>query len=196
MGGKRRTKTAATLEAALLAREALRNAASAASNSAGTGDDTGREDWTLAQATERTMQVVWAGKSAYKTMRINSRAVLGFFGADTPVRDITLDRIDRFVAHLLNERGNSGGTVNRKLSCLSRILRTAFERGKLERMPKMPKRREAEHRIRFLTPEEEARMFGVLEATVTQSSACSTRASAAGNCGVWSAGTSTSNGAP
>ena len=123
VGGKRRTKTAATLEAALLAREALRNAASAASNSAGTGDDAGREDWTLAQATERTMQVVWAGKSAYKTMRINSRAVLGFFGADTPVRDITLDRIDRFVAHLLNERGNSGGTVNRKLSCLSRILR-------------------------------------------------------------------------
>ena len=32
----------------------------------------------------------------------------------------------------------------------------------------MPKRREAEHRIRFLTPEEEARMFGVLEATATQ----------------------------
>ena len=80
VGGKRRTKTAATLEAALLAREALRNAASATSNSAGAGDD-----WTLEQATERTMQVVWAGKSAYKTMLINSKAVLGFFGADTPV---------------------------------------------------------------------------------------------------------------
>lgn len=168
VGGKRRTKTAATLEAALLAREALRNAASATSNSAGAGDDTSRDDWTLEQATERTMQVVWAGKSAYKTMLINSKAVLGFFGADTPVQDITLDDIDRFVAHLLNERGNSGGTVNRKLSCLSRILRTAFERGKLEKMPKMPKRREAEHRIRFLSPEEEARMLTILEATATQ----------------------------
>lgn len=168
VGGKRRTKTAATLEAALLAREALRNAASATSNSAGAGDDTSRDDWTLEQATERTMQVVWAGKPAYKTMLINTKAVLGFFGADTPVQDITLDDIDRFVAHLLNERGNSGGTVNRKLSCLSRILRTAFERGKLEKMPKMPKRREAEHRIRFLSPEEEARMLTILEATATQ----------------------------
>ena len=95
VGGKRRTKTAATLEAALLAREALRNAASAALNSAGAGDDTSRDDWTLEQATERTMQVIWAGKSAYKTMLINSKAVLGFFGADTPVQDITLDDIDR-----------------------------------------------------------------------------------------------------
>ena len=44
VGGKRRTKTAATLEAALLAREALRNAASATSNSAGAGDDTSRDE--------------------------------------------------------------------------------------------------------------------------------------------------------
>ena len=201
VGGKRRTKTAATLEAALLAREALRNAASAASNSAGAGDDTSRDDWTLEQATERTMQVVWAGKSAYKTMLINSKAVLGFFGADTPVQDITLDDIDRFVAHLLNERGNSGGTVNRKLSCLSRILRTAFERGKLEKMPKMPKRRRqsiasasSPRRKRpGCSPSSKPRPRRTCG---MPSFACSIRASAAGNCGVSNAGTSTSNGGP
>ena len=51
VGGKRRTKTAATLEAALLARETLRNAASATSNSAGAVDDTSLDYWTLEQAT-------------------------------------------------------------------------------------------------------------------------------------------------
>lgn len=162
--GKRLTQVAATLEEALTIREKLRNTASDEANT----PDVRVAFWTLEQATERTMQVIWAGRPAYKTMRINSRAVLGFFGAATPVQDITLDSIDMFVAYLLNECGNSNGTVNRKLSCLSRILRTAFERGKLEKMPKMPKRREAEHRIRFLSPEEEARMLAILEAMATQ----------------------------
>ena len=168
VGGKRRTKTVATLEEAVALREKLRSAVSNDELNGAASIPTPPTFWTLEQATERTMQVVWAGRPAYKTMCINSKIVLDFFGAATPVERITLDDIDRFVAHLLNERGNSGGTVNRKLSCLSRILRTAFERGKLEKMPKMPKRREAEHRIRFLTPEEEARMLTILEAMAPQ----------------------------
>ena len=168
VGGKRKTRTAATLEAAIVTREALRNEVSAAPDGLGGSAGHVRDFWTLGEAAERTTQVVWAGKASYRTLMLNCKAILEFFGADTPVQDITLDSIDLFVTHLLNERGNSGATVNRKLSCLSRILRTAFERGKLEKMPKMPKRREAEHRIRFLSPEEETRMLTILEATATQ----------------------------
>ena len=41
----------------------------------------------------------------------------------------------------------------------SRILRTAVERGKLAAMPKIPRRKEAKHRIRFLSAEEENRFI-------------------------------------
>ncbi|MEG2173354.1 MAG: site-specific integrase [Desulfovibrionaceae bacterium] len=78
------------------------------------------------------------------------------------MKDITLDSIDAYVEHLLNI-GNSGSTVNRKLSCLSRILRTAFERDKIKTLPKMPRRREGTHRVRFLSIDEEEKLLAAVE---------------------------------
>ena len=80
-----------------------------------------------------------------------------------PVESITTDQIDAFVRHCQTAKGNSGATVNRKLSCLSRVLRTAHERGKLAVLPRMPRRSEGEHRVRFLSHEEEARLTIILQ---------------------------------
>ncbi len=119
-------------------------------------------DWTLTYAIEKTFQLVWDGKGSEETNKWNSADIMKFFGEHTRIKTITLDKIDDYVAHLLNN-GNSGSTINRKLSCLSRILRTAFDRGKITSLPKMPRRREGTHRIRFLSPQEEERLLKLAE---------------------------------
>ncbi|MDD6180549.1 MAG: tyrosine-type recombinase/integrase [Desulfovibrionaceae bacterium] len=116
------------------------------------------EAWTLATALERTIPLLWAGKGCERTAVINAKSAVAFFGPDTSLADIDLEWIDEYVDALLAQ-GNSGSTVNRKLSALSSMLRVAFERGKIEHLPKMPRRKEGEHRIRFLSVEEEARLL-------------------------------------
>lgn len=155
INGKRFTKTAKTLRAAIKARAEL---VEAVQKEAGR-----RGQWTLATAIERTKEAVWQGTASYDTICHNCRSLLAFFGPSTPVESITTDGIDAFIRHCQADKGNSGATINRKLSCLSRILRTAHERGKLAVLPKMPRRSEGEHRVRFLSCEEEARLTIILE---------------------------------
>lgn len=158
---QRYTRVCRSLAEAVEARKLLvqehKAAISAASSAAPVRPST-NDAWTLAFAIKKTFQLVWEGKGSEQTNMFNSDAAIKFFGADMPVKKITLDRIDEYVEHMLSI-GNSGGTINRKLSCLSRALRIAHERGKLTTLPKMPRRREGTHRIRFLAPEEEARLI-------------------------------------
>lgn len=154
--GCRKTRTARTIPEAITARQELLSTLCRQKPQAA------RRGWTLKEAVERTWQTVWADKASQDTIRINTEQVLSFFGEACPILDITLSAIDGFVSHCA-ARGNSGATINRKLSCLSRILRTAHERGALPVLPRMPKRRESEHRIRFLSRKEEERMLLIIE---------------------------------
>ena len=70
----------------------------------------------------------------------------------------TADTIDRYVISLM-ENGASDATINRKLSVLSRILRTGMDRGLLDKFPKPPRRKERQGRIRFLTAKEETEVL-------------------------------------
>lgn len=152
--GNRRTKTATTMEEAIIARQTLMKTIPAPSPSGFPSRSKGADGWTLKQAYERTKSLYWEDSAwAYK-VDSNFKSISAYFGETIPIKEITLDAIDGFVATLLTKR-NSNGTINRKLAVLSRILRTAAERGKLESIPKMPLRKEAHHRVRFLSVEEE-----------------------------------------
>lgn len=153
--GKRKTKVFRTLEEAIKGRIGLLEAAKTAPKP--------RVGWTLNDAYSRTHALFWQGTGGEQAATINARTALAFFGPDTPVKAITPERIGDYLVHLM-QSGLSGSTINRKLSALSRCLRTAQEHGKLETLPKMPKRREGEHRIRFLSDEEEKRLLEAIEA--------------------------------
>lgn len=114
--------------------------------------------WTLQEAVDRTFQTVWNGLPSERTNMFNSNAALKFFGANCPVTRITLERIDEYMEHC-QSIGNSNGTVNKKLMCLSRVLRTAHERGKLKVMPRIRLKKEPQNRIRFLSEQEEQRLL-------------------------------------
>ncbi|MEG2140067.1 MAG: site-specific integrase [Bilophila sp.] len=117
--------------------------------------------WTLQEAVERTFQTVWNGMPSERTNMFNSQAALKFFGEKYPVSKITMDRIDEYMAHC-QSIGNANSTVNKKLMCLSRVLRTAHERGKLKVMPKIRLKKEPQNRIRFLSEQEEERLLATV----------------------------------
>ncbi|MDF1607720.1 tyrosine-type recombinase/integrase [Hoeflea sp. YIM 152468] len=71
--------------------------------------------------------------------------------------------IDRLVNHF-REIDNRNSTINRKLSALYRLLRKAERSGQIARLPTYLRLRERNSRVRFLTAEEEAAMFGAIGA--------------------------------
>lgn len=60
-------------------------------------------------------------------------------------------------------RGNKNSTINRKLACLSKLLRKHHRDGHLDRLPDLTKFPERNGRIRFLSRDEEAFLFACLD---------------------------------
>lgn len=119
------------------------------------------ESWTLAEALEKTSAIAWGDRTSGEKLTRNAEFAVQFFGESLPLDRLTADRLDDYATHLLNQ-GNSNATVNRKLAAVSRMLTLAVQRGKLQKKPLVPRRRESEGRIRFLTEAEEARCLSVL----------------------------------
>ena len=116
---------------------------------------------TLKHLFEATLRTVWRGTKGEDTATANAQFAVDFFGAGTPFNSITTADIDQWVEALINA-GNSPATINRKLAALGRMLSFAVERGWMDKVPHIPRRKEAEGRIRWLTKVEEARLLPVL----------------------------------
>lgn len=115
---------------------------------------------TLGEARERALKEIWAGSKAYKTSVRNSKAAIDFFGENKPVTEIDSDAIDEYLDHL-QETGNTGATINRKLSALMVILRNAKRKGWLKYIPDTQRRSESSGRIYWFTEEQESEMVEV-----------------------------------
>jgi integrase len=126
---------------------------------------------TLAQATDRYL----AAKSRKRSIS-EDRRILGhlstYFGKDMPLAEITASRISAYKGHRLStvrkigdgdtavERQLSAATVNRALALLRHLLRLAHEDWEvLDSVPRVRMEREAEGRLRWLTPEDATRLL-------------------------------------
>ena len=103
---------------------------------------------------EATYNRYWRDAKSESTLRRNAEAVVAFFGSTNPVGGIMQEQIDSLILNF-EGKGNSNATVNRKLAALSKMLHFAFDRGWLQELPKIEKKREPKGRIRWLTFEEE-----------------------------------------
>jgi integrase len=128
------------------------------------GDAQKRDVWTLKQAYEKACEVSWnAEKSkSWQQLRRNGEQALAYFGEATTVDRITSDRLDAY-ALSLTDSGVVGGTVNRKISAISKMLTLAVRKGKLDRRPSVERKAEHEGRIRFLTEAEEKLVLSVFD---------------------------------
>ena len=102
---------------------------------------------------------LWEGKSYKRTAIANlSDAVEIMY--NPLLRDINDDMVSDY-AKVLSE-GVKDSTINRKLSNLHTILSFAHNRGWIEKVPKMPWRKENNEYIRWLSAEEETQLLAYL----------------------------------
>ena len=108
-----------------------------------------------------TYETEWSGTPSDDKAQINIKQVIDAIGAKTLIGDVDIVSIDN--AKLIwRQKGNSNATINRKLSCLSKMLTKAKDMGIISEKPKISKDKEAQSRIRWYTDDEKTRMYKML----------------------------------
>lgn len=113
-----------------------------------------KDVWTLSEGFHKTYELEWAGTRGEKTQRINGKQLMEYFGEDTLLDEITSERVGEFMLHC-KLKGNKSGTINRKFSCLSKIMTVARTYNKCNQVPSISWQDEPEGKIRWLTYDEE-----------------------------------------
>lgn len=113
---------------------------------------------TMSDLLDRTERDHWRGMRGAKSLVLNAKAVVALIGPNTPVTELN-DQVIRGLVAELKTLGNSGSTINRKLAALSKMLSHYQEIGGDMRALKMPRQREGQHRVRFISEAEEASML-------------------------------------
>lgn len=113
---------------------------------------------TMSDLLERTERDHWRGMRSAKSLVLNAHSVVALIGPNTPVTELN-DQVIRGLVSDLKTQGNSGSTINRKLAALSRMLRHYNDVGGTLKAFKMPRQREGQHRVRYVTEAEEAVML-------------------------------------
>lgn len=113
---------------------------------------------TIEDAFRLTLRLRWKGNKAEHTAYKNGNSVVKALGSDMLLTDITPEKINEMLFEF-EDLGNSGSTINRKMSSFSLMLKTALDQGWLKALPKVPRRREGAHRVRWLDEGEEAKIL-------------------------------------
>ena len=128
---------------------------------AGKDKRSGLASMTLSEAARKALREHWKGQSNYRTAETNALTVVQVLGPQTPINNIGPDAINEFVQQQ-KEAGLRTGTINRRLSALSKVLKLAHtvwrtDQGEpvVDRLPYIPRLRESRGRNRVLHPDEE-----------------------------------------
>lgn len=118
---------------------------------------------TLQHVYDRTLALDWADVRDLATVTKRAKAVLNHFGRTCAVNSINAKGVSDFIV-ALRGKGNSAGTVNRKIAALSKMLRRAELDGFILRRPVIQRAKEGKGRLRFLSETEEAAQLAALRA--------------------------------
>lgn len=110
-------------------------------------------DKKLSELLSDVYRVAWAKTRAGHTAVQNATACIKALG-DVAVSQVSTAAIDAAVEMWTRERA-APGTINRRLSALSKMLRYAHETGHINNMPILHRQRETQGRIRYLSKREE-----------------------------------------
>ena len=125
------------------------------------GGRKGSDMRTLRDAVDRAFDRYYRGtKWEIKTWQ-TMRRVMGDIGPDTPLSRINSDTLDSYVSRLRSQN-KSGSTINSRLAVLSKVLRFAHDRGAVDKMPRIERESVHNLRLRWLSPDEEAKVLKLL----------------------------------
>jgi len=116
---------------------------------------------TMQNAFDLAMTDVWSQNRSLTCVRVGTR-VLASMGADTKVKDVTTSLIRELIEEW-EDAGNTGGTVNTKLSAISVMLKCAADEGWIEALPRIKRRSPGEHRIRWMDFNEELKALNLCD---------------------------------
>ena len=98
----------------------------------------------------------WHGNARELVELRSSRWWLSFFGAEAPVKKITLASLDRAIK-VLQDKGNKASTINSKLSCLRVALEFTRKRGMHNVGVNVPRlKHSSDERTEYFSEEEQA----------------------------------------
>jgi len=158
VNGMRRTRTCTTYDEAVVERLKME-----AELREGVAAQQAATSWTMSKALSVTTEVRWSDtRNGTKAIACATEAAK-FFGADTPLESITVERIDDYVRHLRTRERNAPATINRKLAALSALLTDAMERDGLAKKPRIIRQPEPNHRIRYISAEEEMMLLSLFQ---------------------------------
>lgn len=153
---KQFSATCATVEEAIAWREAKLKELDDTNSTAESG-----KSITLIKAVNMTISAKWEGTKGEQTATINAHCLVKFFGPLMKIEAIDTEQVNGFIeAEKLKGAANS--TINKKLSALSMVLKTAAECGYATANPKILRRKEYKGRERFLTDAEEQNIISLL----------------------------------
>lgn len=117
---------------------------------------------TLEQLCRAVEGHLWAGSSSERQAHQRLEGACRILGSLRTIESITISDTDRLVK-VLRDRGNAHGTINRYLSALNQALKWAIKhKCRVSPIPELEWQDEDEGRIRWITPEEEATLMGLL----------------------------------
>jgi len=104
-------------------------------------------------------------KKSYKNDIYTLKIITDYFGGNAIVQKITPKKIEDFKEYLKTERKSKNSTINRYLEILSKMFNLGIDNGFINKNPlsKIPKLREDNYKIRFLTVKEEKKLFEEIE---------------------------------
>lgn len=117
----------------------------------------------LSEAIKRTYEIHWSKKKDWKTALQRAHTILEILG-DVWVDTITRADVVELQETLMEDRGLTVATVNRYSAALSKILTTVADDLELPlpNRPTIPRFKEPQGRLRYLTPKEEQDMLNYL----------------------------------
>ena len=111
---------------------------------------------TLRSVADLCESTVFAHQAQGKDIHYTVNALVAFFGEETPIQEITYVDIENYKQSQLDLGTVSTNAINRKLSCLSRILTCAIDNNLMAVKPVLRKFPQEENsRLLFWTDEEE-----------------------------------------
>jgi len=112
----------------------------------------------LLELFDMTYKRYWANNRSSKSSEVNALKCVRTLGEHLHPSMVDETAIDNMIFSF-EEEGIAPATINRRLSALSKMLTFAYERQYIQRKPKIDRKREPEHRVRYITEEEEAELL-------------------------------------
>jgi len=108
------------------------------------------------------VEPIWGGTKTETESFKMTKALVKSFGENSSITSITSAKVSEYLEEC-RRKGNANATLNRKMSCLSMLLSHAKKLGVITDLPEIPRFKESQGRIRFLTETERNLIYQTFE---------------------------------